>query len=115
MNNGMKKQQMEKENDGSDEERKNKTTDDRKNGNKRRVKGKVIVSNSADGACYIDKVTSSESNIVSFNAQLWAKSLKHEFTTSNSLNIITYLQIHSDERIEYVEEEFIEFVNTSLS
>ena len=33
-----------KENDGSDEQRKNKTTDDRKNGNKRKVKGKVIVS-----------------------------------------------------------------------
>ena len=98
-----------------DEQRKNETTDDRKNGNKRKVKGKVIVSNLADGACYIDKVTSSESNIVSFNAQLWAKSLKHEFTTSNSLNIITYLQIHSDERIEYVEEEFIKFVNISIS
>ena len=57
MNNGMKKTTDGKENEGSDEQRKNETTDDRKKRYKSKVKGKIIVSNLADGACYIDKVT----------------------------------------------------------
>ena len=42
----------------------------------RKVCGKVIVLNLADGARYIDHVSSSESNVISFNAQIWAKLLK---------------------------------------
>ena len=72
----------------------------------RKVCGKVIVLNSADGARYIDHVSLSESNVISFNAQIWAKSLKEFFTTLNSLNIVTFLQITADEKLEYVEEEF---------
>ena len=72
----------------------------------RKVCGKVIVLNSADGKRYIDHLSFSESNVISFNTQIWAKLLKEYFTMSNSLDIVTFLQITADEQLEYVEEEF---------
>ena len=48
-----------------------------------------------------------ECNNINFSAQTWGDSIKKHFTMSSSLNIITFLEINTDEQLEYVKDEFV--------
>jgi len=74
--------------------------------NGRELKGKVIVLNCADGAAHTVRLDQ-ETNMCLFNSQIWSKSMKEEFSTASSLNIFMYLQINTDEKLEYIENKFV--------
>ena len=72
----------------------------------RTLKGNVMCVNCTDAAFHTTK-KDAESNIINFSAQTWGDSIKQHFTTSNSLNIIMFLEINTDKQLDYVRGEFV--------
>ena len=66
--------------------------------------------NCADATCHTTK-KDAESNIINFSAQTWGDSIEQHFTTSSSYNIITFMEINTDEQLDYVKDEFVGICN----
>ena len=66
--------------------------------------------NCADAACHTT-TKDAESNIINFSAQTWGDSIKQHFTTLNSYNIITFMEINTDKQLDYIKDEFVKICN----